>query len=146
MLEFIKQRDPLNIVKIARKVFENTSEGVMITDARGRIISVNPAFEIVTGYNAEEVMGNNPNILQSGVHDEAFYQTMWKQIYDTGLWKGEIWNKRKNDELYPEWLTISAIKDDSGNVTNYVGVFIRTQLWGFTFKTSILQTKRDTQK
>ncbi|WP_313798543.1 EAL domain-containing protein [Cytobacillus sp.] len=123
MLEFIKQRDPLNIVKIARTVFENTSEGVMITDARGRIISVNPAFEIVTGYNAEEVMGNNPNILQSGVHDEAFYQTMWKQIYDTGLWKGEIWNKRKNDELYPEWLTISAIKDASGNVTNYVGVF-----------------------
>ncbi|WP_102274801.1 putative bifunctional diguanylate cyclase/phosphodiesterase [Cytobacillus massiliigabonensis] len=123
MLEFTKQRDSLNIIKIAMKVFENTSEGVMITDARGRIISVNPAFEIVTGYNAEEVMGNNPNILQSGVHDENFYQSMWKQIYDTGVWKGEIWNKRKNDELYPEWLTISVIKDDSGDVTNYVGIF-----------------------
>ncbi|TCJ05453.1 putative bifunctional diguanylate cyclase/phosphodiesterase [Cytobacillus praedii] len=123
MLEFTKQQDSLNIVKIATKVFENTSEGVMITDARGRIISVNPAFEIVTGYNAEEVIGNNPNILQSGVHDEAFYQTMWNQIYDMGVWKGEIWNKRKNDELYPEWLTISVIKDDNGNITNYVGVF-----------------------
>jgi diguanylate cyclase (GGDEF)-like protein/PAS domain S-box-containing protein len=123
MLEFIKQQDSLNIVKIAKKVFESTSEGVMVTDSRGRIISVNPAFEIVTGYSADEVIGNNPSILQSGVHDEAFYQSMWKQIYDTGFWKGEIWNKRKNDELYPEWLTISIIKDDNGNVTNFVGVF-----------------------
>lgn len=123
MLEFIKQQDSLNIVKIAKKVFESTSEGVMVTDSRGRIISVNPAFEIVTGYSADEVIGNKPSILQSGVHDEAFYQSMWKQIYDTGFWKGEIWNKRKNDELYPEWLTISIIKDDNGNVTNFVGVF-----------------------
>ena len=123
MWELTKQLDLHNIVKIATKVFENTSEGIMITDVRGRIISVNPAFEIVTGYSADEVIGNNPSILQSGIHDEAFYKSMWKQIAEIGFWKGEIWNKRQSDELYPEWLTISVIKDEQGNVTNYVGIF-----------------------
>ncbi|MBP2241323.1 diguanylate cyclase (GGDEF)-like protein/PAS domain S-box-containing protein [Cytobacillus eiseniae] len=123
MIGLLKQLDATNVIKIALKVLENSSEGVMITDAHGRILAVNPAFEIVTGYSAEEAIGNNPSILQSGIHDKEFYHLMWKQIKETGSWKGEIWNKRKNEEVYPEWLTISKIVDELGNVINFVGVF-----------------------
>ncbi|MFO1444661.1 EAL domain-containing protein [Bacillus sp. Bva_UNVM-123] len=121
--EITNEQSSKNAIKLATKVLENTSEGIMVTNPRGRIISVNPAFEIVTGYSSEEVVGKNPNILQSGVHDKQFYKTMWKHVHEQGYWKGEIWNKRKNEEIYPEWLTISAIKDDFGNLINYVAVF-----------------------
>lgn len=112
-----------NVTKLANKVLENTSEGIMVTNARGEIISVNPAFEIVTGYSSEDVIGKNPNILQSGIHDRQFYKTMWKQVKEHGYWKGEIWNKRKNEEIYPEWLTICSIHDGLGKLINYVAVF-----------------------
>lgn len=121
--DMTKQKNSQNKIKLAATVLENTSEGVMVTDNKKRIMSINPSFEIVTGYNAEEVVGKNPSILQSGIHDALFYQTMWEQINKQGYWKGEIWNKRKNEEIYPEWLTISAIKNDLGNITNYVAVF-----------------------
>ncbi|WNS73981.1 EAL domain-containing protein [Bacillus sp. DTU_2020_1000418_1_SI_GHA_SEK_038] len=110
-------------INLAEKILENTSEGVMITDGKSRIISVNPAFEIVTGYIKEEVVGKNPNILQSGIHDAQFYNNMWKQIYENGYWKGEIWNKRKNGDVFLEWITISSIKDENGYITNFVAVF-----------------------
>lgn len=109
--------------QLADKVFECTSEGILVTDERGRIISINPAFQLVTGYSEAEILGKNPNILQSGVHDAAFYKDLWDSIKKKGHWKGEIWNKRKNGDLYPEWLTISTIKDEFGNVTNFVGIF-----------------------
>jgi len=118
-----KQHYTHNIVKLAAKVLENSSEGIMVTDAFGKITSVNPAFEIVTGYSSDEVIGKNPNILQSGIHDKNFYREMWKHVDEKGHWKGEIWNKRKNEEIYPEWLTISTIKDDFGKIVNYVAVF-----------------------
>lgn len=121
--DITKQKNSQNAIKLATRVLENTSEGVMVTDNKKRILSVNPAFEIVTGYNAEEVVGKDPSILQSGIHDAHFYKTMWAQIYKQGNWKGEIWNKRKNEEIFLEWLTISAIKDDLGNITNFVAVF-----------------------
>ncbi|WP_240620295.1 EAL and GGDEF domain-containing protein [Peribacillus acanthi] len=110
-------------LQLTNKIFENTSEGVLITDARGKILSVNPAFQIVTGYSEEEVIGKNPSMLQSGLHNEQFYLEMWKEIKEKGIWKGEIWNKRKNGEVFPEWISIIRIIDDSGKTSHYVAVF-----------------------
>lgn len=105
------------------KIFENVNEGIMITDKHKKIISVNPAFEFVTGYSTEEVMGKNPSILQSGLHDLSFYLTMWDTISTSGVWQGEIWNRRKTGDVYPEWLTIMTVKDAEGEITNYCGIF-----------------------
>ncbi|MEK4229066.1 putative bifunctional diguanylate cyclase/phosphodiesterase [Solibacillus sp. FSL H8-0538] len=105
------------------KIFENVTEGIMITDKQKKIIGVNPAFEFVTGYKREEVVGKDPSILQSGVHDLNFYLGMWKGLHEHGIWQGEIWNRRKTGDLYPEWLTIMAVKDNEENITNYCGIF-----------------------
>jgi diguanylate cyclase (GGDEF)-like protein/PAS domain S-box-containing protein len=113
----------ITFAEIARKVMEHTSEGIIVTDLKGNILLANPAFEVVTGYSVDEVIGKNPNILQSGLHDAEFYEKMWNDITNNGFWKGEIWNKRKDGELFVEWLTISSVKDKEGNITNYVAVF-----------------------
>jgi diguanylate cyclase (GGDEF)-like protein/PAS domain S-box-containing protein len=105
------------------KVFESTTDGVTITDAAANIIAANRAFSEITGYTEAEVLGKNPRLLQSGRHDESFYRCVWQTIARAGAWSGEIWNRRKNGEIYPEWLTISSVKDDAGELTNYVGVF-----------------------
>jgi diguanylate cyclase (GGDEF)-like protein/PAS domain S-box-containing protein len=105
------------------KVFESTQEGIIITSANNTVQKVNPAFTFITGYSEEEVLGKNPNFLQSGRHDDAFYQKLWQSIYTTGRWQGEIWNRRKNGEVYPEWLNISTIKDETGQITNHVAIF-----------------------
>ncbi len=108
---------------LAAKVFESAIEGITVTDADGIILMVNRAFTKITGYSAEEAVGKRPNILKSDRHDEAFYQAMWTHLLAHGQWQGEIWNRRKNGEVYPEWLTITAIKDDTGQTTHYVAVF-----------------------
>ena len=108
---------------VARKIYENVEEAILYTDQKSRILYVNPAFEIATGYSKEEVLGKNPSILQSGYHQKDFYKGLWKAIHENGHWKGEIWNKRKNGEIYPEWLTISTITNKYGEITNYVSVF-----------------------
>jgi len=108
--------------RLAASVFENTTEGILITDARGTIQFVNPAFTTITQYEPGEAIGKNPRILQSGRQDYEFYQSMWSSVLEFGHWQGEIYNRRKNGEIFPQWLTISAIKDDRGNTTNYVGV------------------------
>jgi diguanylate cyclase (GGDEF)-like protein/PAS domain S-box-containing protein len=118
-----KLMDIHTFVGIAKNIFQYSNESIIVTDAQNRILFVNPAFEIVTGYSAEEVIGKNPRILRSGMHDKPFYEKMWNDITQHGVWKGEIWNKRKDGELYLEWLTISAVKDRKGNVINYVAVF-----------------------
>lgn len=107
----------------AAKVFESTREGVVITDAHRNIIAVNMAFTEVTGYTESEVRGKNPRLLQSGRHDEDFYRQMWSAIEESGYWRGEIWNRRKSGDIYPEWQTISVVRDGAGQVTNYVSVF-----------------------
>ena len=107
----------------AAMVFESSTEGVTITDVEGAILAVNRAFVEITGYAEEEVLGQNPRILQSGRQDETFYRDMWTTLTATGRWRGELWNRRKDGEIYPEWMTISAVKDDQGRTTNYVGVF-----------------------
>jgi len=107
----------------AATVFESTAEGVMITDLEQRITAVNRAFSDITGYSEAEALGQNPRLLASGRHDSAFYAAMWHQLAAEGHWQGEVWNKRKNGELYPEWLTISSVCDQSGQITHFVGVF-----------------------
>jgi PAS domain S-box-containing protein len=106
----------------AAVVFENIMEGIMVTDAQGTIQSVNPAFNRITLYPREEVIGRNPRILQSGRHDREFYEAMWASLIESGCWQGEIWNRRRNGEIYPQWLNISVIQDDRGRTTNYIGV------------------------
>lgn len=110
-------------LRLSAKVFESTTEGIAITDAQGRIITVNNAFCEITGYSEEEVLGQSPALLKSGRHDLLFYQQMWQELSTHGQWRGEIWNRRKTGELYPELLTISSIKNDADETMNYVGVF-----------------------
>ena len=109
-------------LQLAATVFENTSEGIMITDSAGRLQSTNPAFTAITGFAADEVIGQNPRILQSGLQSREFYQQMWDSIAETGQWQGEIVNRRKNGEAYTQWLNINAVKDGSDKITHYVGV------------------------
>ena len=109
-------------LSVAAATFE-THDAIMITDAHANIIRVNKAFENVTGYSAEEVLGKNPRILSSGRQDKAFYEAMWKHLLDTGSWTGEIWDKRKSGQIYPKLLTITAVKDDRQEITHYVGIF-----------------------
>ncbi|MGZ5007313.1 MAG: EAL domain-containing protein [Methylobacter sp.] len=108
-------------LRIAAVAFE-AQEGIMITNADNVILRVNRAFTQITGYSAEELIGQTPRQLKSGQHDEAFYAQMWESIHRTGSWQGEIWDQRKNGEVYPKWLTITAVKDNAGNITHYVGL------------------------
>ena len=110
-------------LQLAAEVFEHSLEGIIITDPGGTILKVNPAFTAITGYAAEEVLGMNPRVLKSDRHDTAFYAEMWRGLVENGRWEGEIWNRRKSGESYPEWLSISAVRDAAGATTHYVGVF-----------------------
>jgi diguanylate cyclase (GGDEF)-like protein/PAS domain S-box-containing protein len=110
-------------LKLFEQVFDNALEGISITDRSGVIVAVNPAFSIITGYRPEEVIGKNPRVLKSDRHDSEFYGDMWESLKAGGSWHGEIWNRRKNGESYPEILSISAIRDEAGTVSHYVAVF-----------------------
>jgi diguanylate cyclase (GGDEF)-like protein/PAS domain S-box-containing protein len=109
-------------LRLAATVYESTIEGVIVTDAQHRIVAVNKALAQITGYSEAELLGKTPRVLRSGRHGAAFYAGLMRQLTSFGQWHGEIWNRRKNGEIYPEWLTISAVKDEQGVVTNYVGV------------------------
>ncbi len=111
------------ISRLAAMVLENTNEGMIITDAKMTIVALNSAFSAITGYSEDEAVGQTPRLLQSGRQDKAFYQAMWATLTAEGQWAGEVWNRRKNGEVYPEWLNISAVKNQSGLVTHYVGAF-----------------------
>jgi len=100
-----------------------THEGIMVTDARGIILRVNPAFTDITGYAAEEVIGRSPAVLKSNHQDAAFYRAMWTDLLGKGIWQGEIVNRHRSGNTYPEWLTITAVKDVRGLTSHYVGVF-----------------------
>ncbi len=110
-------------LRLAARVFDRAGEGIVVTDARQVILTVNEAFTQVTGYSAEEVIGKSPAILASGKHNQDFYLDMWSRLQSQGWWQGEIWNRRKNQEVYPEWLTINSVKDAEGKVINFVGIF-----------------------
>lgn len=104
-------------------VFENAAEGVMVTDADNRIVAVNEAFCGITGYAAEDVLGQTPRLLRSDRHDPTFYAGIWEAIQRSSRWQGEIWNRRRSGEVYPEWLSISVIRGPDGAITHHVGVF-----------------------
>ncbi|WP_347330476.1 bifunctional diguanylate cyclase/phosphodiesterase [Marinimicrobium locisalis] len=109
-------------LELAAKVFERGSEGVLITDAEERIVMVNNAFSRITGYSEEEALGQRPSMLSSGRHDPDFFRGMWHEIEHRGVWQGEVWNRRKNGEIYPEWLSVSDLTDDEGRTLYYIGI------------------------
>ncbi len=114
------QRKTEEQLRIAATAFE-AQEGIVITDSNKIILRVNNAFTEITGYSGEDAVGQSPRLLQSGHHDAVFYQRMWKAIDDDGFWQGEIWNRRKSGEIYPEWLNITAVRNELDEVTHYVG-------------------------
>ncbi len=109
-------------LRIAATAFE-TQEGIMVTDADNRILRINRAFSRITGYTEAEVLGRSPSFLKSGRHDLNFYREMWQTIKQEQYWQGEIWNRRKSGEVFPEWLTITGIRNDAGQLVNYVASF-----------------------
>lgn len=117
------QRKAEEASSLTARVIESAAEGIMITDAHRIIRSVNPAFEKSTGYTAREAIGRTPALLQSGRHDESFYKEMWAALDKHGKWQGEVWNRNKSGDIYPEWLSISAVRDSRQKVTHYVGIF-----------------------
>jgi diguanylate cyclase (GGDEF)-like protein/PAS domain S-box-containing protein len=121
--DITERREREEALRLAGSVFNNVEEAVMVTDADNRIIGVNPAFTSITGYAADEVIGKTPRILASGKHDSEFYREMWRELLNTGRWSGEIWDKRRNGEIYPKWLTISAGKGEDGETREYVAIF-----------------------
>lgn len=110
-------------LRISATAFES-QEGMVITDANKQILRINAACSEITGYAPEEVIGQTPRVFSSGRHDTAFYDQLWSSIHSTGSWKGEIWNRRKNGEIYPQWAHISAVRGPDGTVTHYVASFI----------------------
>jgi diguanylate cyclase (GGDEF)-like protein/PAS domain S-box-containing protein len=110
-------------LRLADAIFEGTSEGILVSDAGNVIVAVNPAFTAITGYGAEEAIGRNPDILNSGRHDTAFFDAMWEELDQRGHWEGEVWNRRKNGELFAEWLSVSAILGKDGQKQYYVAMF-----------------------
>ncbi len=109
--------------RVAAVAFE-TQEGMLITDENGRILRVNHAFTELTGYTPEEAIGRTPALLKSGHQEPSFYRAMWRDLKNNGYWQGEIWNRRKNGEVYPEWLNITVVHDDTSEVCHYVGTFL----------------------
>ncbi|MGF1723797.1 bifunctional diguanylate cyclase/phosphodiesterase [Photobacterium nomapromontoriensis] len=129
------QRDITSSVEARRQlnraqvVFDNTSECILITDRNNKIISVNRAFEETTGYRESELLGKSPNTLSSGIHDHTYYQSLWAHLQQHEHWKGEVWNRRKNGEIFPEEISINVIRDDNDAVINYVAVFRDISHW-----------------
>ncbi|HJV05706.1 MAG TPA: EAL domain-containing protein [Chromobacteriaceae bacterium] len=118
----LEQRRQARTLNLLDKVFESSNQGILITDGSRRILSVNPAFSQITGYSAEESIGQRPSLLSSGRHAPAFYREMWQTLRRQGYWQGEVWNRRKNGEVFPEWLSISCVREGK-EITHYVGFF-----------------------
>jgi diguanylate cyclase (GGDEF)-like protein/PAS domain S-box-containing protein len=121
--DITQQREIEEKLRIAAIAFE-TQEAIVVTDAQARIVSVNRSFERLTGYTAAEAYGQNPRILQSGKHDAEFYANMWKSLREHGSWSGEMWDKRKDGSVYPKWATITTVRDEAGEITHYVAIFM----------------------
>ncbi len=120
-IDYLKQTEER--LRLLAKVFENSGESIMLCDASNKIVDVNQSFTHVTGYLPCEVIGKNPRLLASGRHDAAFYQRMKQTLHEKGYWQGEVWNRRKNGELFPELLGISTVCDTQGKLTHYIAVF-----------------------
>lgn len=110
-------------LRLAAAVYEQSAEGILVSDRDNCIVMVNRAFTEVTGYTLDEIRGQNPRILSSGRHDRDFYRSLWASLREIGHWQGEIWNRRKNGEVYPEWLGITALRDAENQIGHYIGIF-----------------------
>ncbi|NJA89674.1 EAL domain-containing protein [Rhodocyclus tenuis] len=117
------QKHVSNQLQLAATVFSAIREGILVADENNRIVAVNPAFTRLTGYTAEEALGETTRLLKSGRHDTPFYRDMWQTLKTHGHWEGEIWNRRKGGEIYPEWLMISAVHDETGTLRSHVAMF-----------------------
>jgi len=122
-VDLTDQKNAQEQLLLSAAVFQTASEGMMVTDANDTIKMINPAFSAITGYSEEDVLGKTPQILSSGHHDKSYYEKMFLALQRNGIWQGEIWNRRKNGEVYPEWLSITTIYDDEGNVKQRVSLF-----------------------
>jgi diguanylate cyclase (GGDEF)-like protein/PAS domain S-box-containing protein len=120
--DLTEQRRVEENLRLAAQVFENSGEAIMIMDAHSRVVSVNRAFSDMTGYLPAEVQGQTPAMLTSDLHDEEFYQRMWHGLREAGYWQGELWSRRRNGEVYPEWMGISTLRGPDGAVTHYVAI------------------------
>ncbi|MEJ1296658.1 MAG: EAL domain-containing protein [Candidatus Sedimenticola sp. (ex Thyasira tokunagai)] len=123
LAEAIERKRAEEQMRLAVSVIEHTPEGVMVTDQDQKILWVNPAFIKTTGYSADEVTDQTPNLLHSGVHGPEFFEAMSRMLHDKGSWQGEIWNRRKSGEVYPEWLLVNVIRDKTGRITHYAWLF-----------------------
>ena len=121
--DITKRKQMEEALQLSSMVFQNSSEGMLVTDENNQIISVNPAFSNITGFSFEEVKGKNPRMFKSDRHDPTFYRAMWHEIIATGYWQGEIWDKRKNGEIHAKWLTINTIRKNDGSIHRYVALF-----------------------
>ncbi|WP_415911969.1 diguanylate cyclase domain-containing protein [Neptuniibacter sp. QD37_11] len=110
-------------MRVATTVFDAASEAIMVTDLNGAITMVNPAFYEITGYQSKEVLGQSPRVLNSGHHDESFYKSMFEELQKNNRWEGEIWNRRKSGEVYPQWQTIAMVRDEDGEPLEYIALF-----------------------
>lgn len=123
MLDITARKEAEAGLRLSRQVFDNTAEGILITDAYFNVLEVNQAYLGITGYSREEVIGEKPVVMNTGLHNQQYYDELWRTLREEGKWVGEIWSRRKNGESYPEWLSISAVTDSKKIVQNYVAVF-----------------------
>ncbi len=123
MRDISEQRKIEEKLRLSAKVFESSRDAIIISNRHNEIISVNQAFTEITGYDAKEVIGKNPNLLKSDRHERDFYQQLWESLRIQGYWQGEIWNRRKNGEIYPEWISISQVLDENGQLSHYIAIF-----------------------
>jgi len=121
--DITQRRKDEDSLRQAAAVFDATQEGVLVTDAQQHIVHCNPAFTRITGYSQAETLGKSPGMLKSGRHDKAFYDSLWNALQNRGAWSGEVWNRRKSGEIYPQWQCIRAIHDELGEISHYVAVF-----------------------
>lgn len=122
-IDITERREAEEQLRIAAAVFETSSEGIVVTDHNNKIIAVNPGFTKITGYHLDEVVGQTPNILSSGRHDGEYYREMWQTLQENDHWEGEIWNRNKHGAIYPEWLSLTVVRDTKGDVIEHIAVF-----------------------
>lgn len=123
LVQILERRRVEEELRLLASVFENSYAGIMISNANNKILKVNPAFSQTTGYSAEEALGKNPRFLSSQRQSEQFYKQMWRELHRRDFWRGEVWNRRKDGEVYAEILSVSLVRNERGEVKYYIGVF-----------------------